>query len=72
MKNISTEDLIKELEKRKKAEVPRLVKTMNDALQMLKAFGVEVEYYNDNYKLDKIECKEVNGVMRVFYDDDEV
>ena len=72
MKNISTEKLIKELEERKKAEIPKLAKTMNDVIKALKAFGIDVEYYNDNYKLEKIECKEVNGKLRVFYEDEEI
>lgn len=72
MKNISTEDLIKELEKRKKAEVPRLAKVMNDAIKSLKALGVDVEYSNDCYRLDKIECREENGKLKVYYDDEEV
>lgn len=73
MKNISTEDLIKELEKRKKVEVPRLAKVMNDALKSIRALGVEVEYINDFcYRLDNIECKEEDGKIKVYYDDEEV
>lgn len=72
MKNISTKDLIKEINKRKKKEVPELVETMNNALKTLKEFGIDIEYYNDRCILEKIIYEEVGGELRVFYDDKEM
>lgn len=72
MKNISTKDLIKEINKRKKKEVPELVETMNNALKTLKEFGIDIEYYNDRCILEKIIYEEIDGELRVFYDDKEM
>lgn len=69
LKKITTEDLMKELERRKKSEIPKLVKELNTNLLALNALGIEVEHYDEEFTLEKITYEEINGEFRVFYID---
>lgn len=67
LENISTEALLAELDKRKHIIVPELIKTINQSINELKKFGVEILYDEDNdYSLTKIEKVGYNKYETLF------
>lgn len=58
---VSIDDLLKELDKRKKKTVPTLVKRINDDIKALEQLGVKIyDAGDDDYRLDEVLLKE-NG-----------
>lgn len=47
LKNISTEDLARELQLRKEKEIPDLVAKINECVNALRMLGKEIEYTDD-------------------------
>lgn len=63
LENFSTQDLVKEIEKRKKIELKKSVDEINRLLDYIKSLNEEVAYINDEtYVLDSLFIGEDNKV----------
>ena len=73
MKNIKTEDLIKELNNRKRKEVPELVKQLNSLLDVLKGYNIKIKNINDDcYYIEEFELEMEDDEIRINFIEEEV
>lgn len=65
LQGIPTEDLLEELNKRKQEDIPKLVKTIENAIGTIKKFGIK--FVNDcdlDYTIDHLEYDEEESTVR--------
>lgn len=67
-----TEDLLKEINSRKKAEIPKLVEKLNSIVTVLDGYGVKIKGNNEDYYfIDKFELDIDGDEIRVDYIEEE-
>lgn len=63
--NISTEELIKEINRRKSAEIPILIKQINENLEKLKVLAGSINHETEPFTLDKLSFDDYGNVIYI-------
>lgn len=63
--NISTEELIKEINKRKSREIPVLINQINENLEKIKVLVGSINHETEPFKLDKLGFDDYGNVIYI-------
>lgn len=69
IKEISTEALIEEINRRKKVEAPVLIKEINSRLEELKTLVGDIKHETEPFKLEKLSIDDDGEVVYIDYED---
>lgn len=71
LQNIPTAELFKELERRKRGQIPQIVNDINTNIDILKSFGLNIIYADDcSFALKEIVFDE--DTMEILYKDTDI
>ena len=65
IKEIPIEELIKEVNRRKNAEIPILVKEINEKLERLKVLAGSINHETEPFRLEKLDFDDYRNVIYI-------